>query len=341
MSFLRNVWYCSAWSSEITAIPLARTILNEKLVFYRTDSGVAVAIGGLCPHRFAPLSAGKVNGERIACPYHGIEFGPDGKCALNPHGPAVEALNVASYKVVEREGAVWIWMGDQSRADPALIPDLPHHDDPNYAVVRDYLNVKGHYELVTDNLLDLSHTQFLHPFLVRKRHDDYREVHSVTVQGDVILKQDDNMNAYPTGFVQIAWPDSPDRIDTCASVRWEAPANMMLHITFGESGQPPRLDTWGAELITPETDSTCHYFWSQARNFGVGDQELSKTIGNAIQAVFTNEDGWIISLIQDNLDDKTDILATDAVLLRIDEAAVRARRIIRAKMAAEADAPRK
>ena len=33
--FLRNAWYAAAWDHEIGAAPLARTILNEKVVFFR------------------------------------------------------------------------------------------------------------------------------------------------------------------------------------------------------------------------------------------------------------------------------------------------------------------
>jgi vanillate O-demethylase monooxygenase subunit len=101
----------------------------------RKSDGIAVAVGGRCPHRFAPLAMGRVVDDCIECPYHGLRFNDDGACQHNPHG----------------DGA---------------IPDM--HDvaeQPGWHTIRGYLRVNAHYELLTHNLMDLSHLPFLHPFL--------------------------------------------------------------------------------------------------------------------------------------------------------------------------------
>ena len=72
--YIRDRWYVVAASSEISRRPLRRKILNEPLVMYRGESGSVIAMDDTCPHRFAPLSAGVLIGDRIQCPYHGIEF---------------------------------------------------------------------------------------------------------------------------------------------------------------------------------------------------------------------------------------------------------------------------
>ena len=87
--FLRNTWYAAAWSGELAEQPIARTMLGQKLVLYRRADGAAVALGDVCPHRFAPLHQGNVIGDAIECPYHGLRFGPAGTCTHNPHGGAV------------------------------------------------------------------------------------------------------------------------------------------------------------------------------------------------------------------------------------------------------------
>lgn len=89
MSFLKNAWYCAAWAREITREPLSRTLLNQKLVFYRKADGTIVAMSDVCPHRFAPMHQGKLHGDVLACPYHGLQFGPDGRCVHNPHGEVI------------------------------------------------------------------------------------------------------------------------------------------------------------------------------------------------------------------------------------------------------------
>ena len=44
--------------------PLARTLLNEPVVFYRTEEGDVVAMEDRCPHRRLPLSMGKLVGDK-------------------------------------------------------------------------------------------------------------------------------------------------------------------------------------------------------------------------------------------------------------------------------------
>ena len=67
MMYLRNSWYVTAWDHEISHEPLARTILGEPIVLWRTDDGSAIAFEDRCCHRHAPLSAGKVRGDRLQC----------------------------------------------------------------------------------------------------------------------------------------------------------------------------------------------------------------------------------------------------------------------------------
>jgi vanillate O-demethylase monooxygenase subunit len=104
-TYLRNAWYVAGWSDDLAdGKLLARTIMKEPIVFYRLPDGNVAALQDRCPHRFAPLSMGQiVNGDRIQCPYHGLEFGPSGACTLNPHGTKniPPRARVRSYPVIE------------------------------------------------------------------------------------------------------------------------------------------------------------------------------------------------------------------------------------------------
>ena len=105
MPFLKNCWYVAAWSSELSDSPLEKKIIGERVALYRTSNGDAVAIGARCPHRFAPLSKGKIVGDLIECPYHGLRFNRDGICVLNQFEPdaAPPTASVKKYAVVERQ----------------------------------------------------------------------------------------------------------------------------------------------------------------------------------------------------------------------------------------------
>ena len=85
MNFLRNCWYVAAWAGELDNDKLvARRILNEPVLLFRSANGYVSAFEDRCPHRLAPLSAGQRIGDTIRCGYHGMVFGPDGVCTHIP-----------------------------------------------------------------------------------------------------------------------------------------------------------------------------------------------------------------------------------------------------------------
>jgi phenylpropionate dioxygenase-like ring-hydroxylating dioxygenase large terminal subunit len=68
------------------------------------------------------------------------------------------------YPVAERFGHVWIWYGGYDNADPALIPDIPFlafdRAPPTFA--RGFNFFHSTYELVLENILDLTHVDYVH-----------------------------------------------------------------------------------------------------------------------------------------------------------------------------------
>ena len=83
--FSRQYWYVAAWPHELTAQqPLARTILGDDLVLFRTPEGQAVAMEDRCAHRLAPLSKGRIEAGGIRCMYHGVKFDTQGRCLEVP-----------------------------------------------------------------------------------------------------------------------------------------------------------------------------------------------------------------------------------------------------------------
>ena len=119
--FLQDMWYAAALSEEIADQPFARTICEEEVVFFRTAAGKAVALEDRCAHRHAPLSLGTVTGDTIQCGYHGLVFGPDGVCRQVPGQDQVPPQAcVRAYPVAERDGWVWLWIGDAAKAERLL-----------------------------------------------------------------------------------------------------------------------------------------------------------------------------------------------------------------------------
>ena len=80
--------------------------------------------------------------------------------------PAQETINpsamVPSYPVVERYRYLWVWPGDLTRADPDLIPDMHQMDDPEWAGDGLTIEAPCNYQLILDNLMDLTHETYVH-----------------------------------------------------------------------------------------------------------------------------------------------------------------------------------
>ncbi|WP_178133940.1 aromatic ring-hydroxylating dioxygenase subunit alpha [Vineibacter terrae] len=162
--WVRNAWYVACWSHELEAGQiLARSIIDEPLALYRKQDGTAVAFEDRCCHRFAPLSKGRVEQDDLRCMYHGLKFAPDGRCIEIPGQPLIpHSAAVRRYPTIESGSWLWVWMGDAAAADPALVPPSIALDDPGYRLRCGRLDFAADYQLIDDNLLDLSHLSYAH-----------------------------------------------------------------------------------------------------------------------------------------------------------------------------------
>ena len=169
--FLRNQWYVAAQDTEIGRKPVGRVLLGDPVVMYRLEDGTPVALEDRCVHRHLPLSMGKLVGDVIQCHYHGLQYDCAGTCVKVPGQAAIPpGAKVRSYPMVERYKWLWIWMGDPAAADPDTIPDFHEFDSPNWGARQRYLHVKANWQLIVDNLMDLTHLSFVHETTIGNAH---------------------------------------------------------------------------------------------------------------------------------------------------------------------------
>jgi len=162
--WLKNCWYVVAWDHEVLGDTLlTRTVLGVPLLLYRKADGTPVALDNRCPHRQAPLSMGRREGDHIRCLYHGLRFEPGGRCVEIPSQPQVPPkMCTRAYPVVAQGRWLWVWMGDAERADPARIPPTPTLKHPDWVYRPGYMHYQADYLLICDNLLDFSHLSYVH-----------------------------------------------------------------------------------------------------------------------------------------------------------------------------------
>lgn len=347
-TYLRNAWYVALWSEELApGAIVARTILNEPLVFFRKADGSVAALADRCAHRAAPLHMGKLlPGDRIQCPYHGLEFGANGACVRNPHGDRriVAANRVKAYTVVERHRAAWIWMGDR-QPDLAAIPDFGVLDTSDeMAITRlDRITVHANYELVTDNLLDLSHTSYLHDGILGNAEMVDAET-TVTQDGDVVMVGRSSNSAPMPGMFARMLPGGHARVDKWNTIRWTAPSNLLLRSGVVAPGGEPESGTgyYGIHFLTPETDETTHYHFTAVRwnILTEGDdlnRELREKISVTRRFAFAEQDAPVIEAQHARIERATD--AFRPVVLSIDVGPVRYKRILERLIRDETPAP--
>ena len=279
--FVRNSWYVAAQSDELGAAPLGRLILGEPVVFYRAGDGRAVALEDRCCHKRAPLHRGRVRGDCIACGYHGFEFDPSGACVRAPGLEQVPAnARVRSYPLVERHRYLWIWMGDPTAARPEEIPDFHTNDDPRWAQTGTRLPVAADYLLMVENLLDLSHVGFIHAGTIGS--DDTGAAIRWDSSGAQVVgvRSSIDIDTPPHNRKQGFAP----RCDQTKVMTFLAASHVTIDITTVErSGaaadagtQPRAMHIMLLNSITPETATTCHYFWSSTRDFAIADESITR-----------------------------------------------------------------
>jgi phenylpropionate dioxygenase-like ring-hydroxylating dioxygenase large terminal subunit len=341
-TYLLNTWYVAAYAHEVTQAPLARTLLEEHVVLFRTETGHATILENRCPHRFAPLALGKVSGETLACGYHGLSFDRVGQCVGNPHGPIPRAARVRAYPAVERYGFVWYWPGQPALADPERIPTLPYLADlERFSIVTGYLHVKANYQLVVDNLLDLSHVPFLHPHFGIRGVSAQEQLAKTTTR---VARETDRVTCYrlrsglpANGPSQELFGFGTEPVDSRSNMTWMPPAILDFDLGSCRCGtaEAEGLCLPAAHCITPETARTCHYFFAQARNLRRGEPEVDQYLLKMLDNAFRLQDEPMIEAVQGCMGETTDLDSLHPLLLRTDAAPVAARQILARLIAAE------
>lgn len=331
-----NAWYVAGWDHEISRTILARTIAGRPLALYRTEDGRPVALADACWHRLAPLSLGSLVGaEDIQCPYHGIRYNSAGRCTSMP---AQETINpsatVPSFPVVERYRYVWIWMGDPSIADPDTIPDMHQMDHPEWTGDGLTIHAPCNYQLVLDNLMDLTHEEFVHSSSIGQGELSESEF-VVTHDDSTVTVTRWMLNIDPPPFwrknMRDKFPGYEGKVDRWQIIHFQAPSTICIDVGVAKAGtgapegeRSQGVNGYVMNTISPETDRTCHYFWSFQRNYCLDSQLITTQLRSGVYNVF-GEDEAMLKAQQEAIDANPDY---EFYSLNIDAGGMWVRRLI-------------
>jgi vanillate O-demethylase monooxygenase subunit len=337
----RNAWYVAATPDEVAEKPLGRTICGERMVFYRGKGGAVAAMEDFCPHRGAPLSLGFVRDGDLVCGYHGLAVGCSGRAASMPGQKVGGFPPVRTFPVIERYGFVWVWPGEPDAAHPDKLHPLPWAESADWAYGGGRYHIACDYRLMIDNLMDLTHETYVHAGSIGQKEIDETPVRTRADDHEVVTSRFmDGIIAPPFWRMALSGAGLPDDqpVDRWQVCRFSPPSHVMIEVGVALAGhggyEAPdhvKASSIVVDFITPETETSHHYFWGMARQFAVEDAALTDVIREGQGKIF-QEDLEMLERQQANL-----LRYPERRLLKlnIDAGGVRSRMMIDRVIAAE------
>ena len=334
--FVRNAWYVIAWDHEVPEGGLlARTVLGEPLVVYRTADGGVTVLEDRCVHRQAPLSLGRREGDALRCGYHGLRFGPDGRCTEIPGMTAIpRRARVRRFPAVVHHRWVMAWMGDETAVDPGLLPANAACEDPDWRYRPGYLHYDTPWALIADNLLDFSHLSYVHAATLggTDRIAATRPRIDVVTDGVRVVRRVPGVP--PPAYYQPLW-NFTGPIDRWLEYDFTLPATLIMASGARPAGAAEEcregVEFRSCQALTPETADSTHYFFMEAHRTEQGDADTTQGLYEGLLRAF-EEDRRMIMAQTANLRAKPGV---SMLPLPMDEALVRFRRIVDERLAAE------
>ena len=164
--------------------PTPVEFLEQKYVAYRDNSKNWVVMDDVCPHRFAPLSEGRINRDTdaVQCSYHGWEFNSKGTCVSIPQmtkeaeksAISLKRSCASSYPCHVEKNILWIWPWEEDSL--SIAGDSLAHPEGMMEKVSDNPSTYTRdlpygWDTLIENLIDPSHIPFAHHGLQGKRED--------------------------------------------------------------------------------------------------------------------------------------------------------------------------
>ena len=308
MSFVRNAWYVASWAHDVTDAPRAETVLGENVVLWRDRDGAVRALEDRCPHRFLPLSKGRVVRGTLQCGYHGLTFDGTGCCVSAPTQRKLPTdSTVRTYPVHENMGLVWIWMGEPAEADPSEVYDLPEYHRDGWGVAHgDALDVEANYLLLCDNLCDPTHVTYVHPTTLGSP-----DVQDVPVSYEErpwgVSTSRLTPDSVPVGFFK-AFGNYAGHVDRWQHYHMYAPSTAIIDFGSAEAGTGgfegggnQRIQVYSCHFMTPITETRTIDRWLHVRNFASDDPSVGEAISDQFRVAFA-EDKDILEAIQEEED---------------------------------------
>lgn len=333
--YVENIWYAAAWEHELAAADnkLARRICNVPLVLFKSENGGYVALDDRCCHRGAPLSLGRIEGDCIRCMYHGMLYNAQGQVIQIPGQDHISKnMKVESYPLVARGGMLWIWMGDPALADENAICDFPPMETPESWRGFEqgaYLHYQANWMLIVDNLADFSHVAFVHTNTLGGSEDYAYNTAAENIEKHVdgfsMERWDRNSACPPFHAKVIPAAEVEQKVDRANFIQMLLPGIFLMRTRFAPAGWNAEADDVdqlreyrNCQFMTPETESTTHFFWNYFHNWNMSDPSIIRSLEASLLEGFLEDKVFIESqqqLLADSDEFVPRIIGADAAFV--------------------------
>ena len=163
--------------------------------------------------------------------------------------------------------------------------------------------------LMVDNLMDLTHLGYLHAKTIGGNPATHVEAEMKTVRTPTGLKFTRWMrnSLPPPSYVKAA--GFQGRVDRCQIFEFVAPSTILQWTGATDAGQGPttrqrdfRFQFRLFHGLTPETETSCFYFWSVANGYRQNEPEATEQLYREIAPTFV-EDKEMVEAQQARLDE--------------------------------------
>ena len=286
-----NVWYVAEFSENLAEEPVLLKMLGRDFVLFRDREGTAVCLSNVCPHRGASLAHGTCEDGGVTCSFHGWRFDGDGVCRRIPSQKKPEreipsTAKVDSYPTEERQGLIWVFLGDQPDAGVPLF-DVEEFTDPvwRHGKFADVWASNVHWAKMTN--LDHVHLPI---------------VHGIDFGGDNPIRPPEHeVRMLPNGFSTEIRGHKPPVSDTGLQKYRSERSPVVSKLAYFTPGMTLRgqVEIGGAgsgmfnlfyEFSTPIDEETTQMRWLFFRNFAMEPENDEMHIKRNLRNVFQDKD---------------------------------------------------
>jgi vanillate O-demethylase monooxygenase subunit len=275
---------------------------------------------------------GSIEDKGLRCGYHGLLFNAEGQCVEIPGQDLIPAKAcVKRFPLIERNKVLWVWVGETPEDQPSDEPPFyPYHEDPNFEYGGECFHYDAPYQLIHDNLMDLSHLGYVHTKTIGGNPNVHMNAKlTVSQEGHTVKVVRLMPGSNPPPTYTAAWPFK-GLVDRWQEVEFHVSHVLVwsgaMDVGTGSFEDPNRVGFHmrGLHGVTPETENTTHYFWTIANNPQSGQANVTQLVVDQTAATFL-EDKLVIEAQWKNQKQFKD---RSTLSIHVDGGPNRARRVI-------------